>query len=67
MTMPLRDHPYHELSNLVLRSIIGDAAKAARAMRGVDEKAECKYLDQVNDACTILYWRKQRDEADRAR
>lgn len=37
-----------------LRFIILDAAEAAQAMRGLNIEAECKYLDQVNDACTIL-------------
>lgn len=23
-------------------------------MRGMDDRAEAKYLDQINDACTIL-------------
>ncbi len=37
-----------------LRYIISDASAAARAMAGHDYKAECKYLDQVNDAVTEL-------------
>jgi len=43
-----------------LRYIIKDAGEAAIAMRGVSEKAESKYLDQVNDACSELYRRKVR-------
>lgn len=38
-----------------LEYIVKDAGEAARVMRGHDYAAECKYLDQVNDACTILY------------
>lgn len=38
-----------------------DAYEAAQAMRGVSEKAEAKYLDQLNDACTVLYERKQKE------
>ena len=43
-----------------LRFIIKDAGEAAQAMKGMDAKAEAKYLDQVNDACTELYRRKER-------
>lgn len=32
--------------------IIKDAGEAAETMRGFDRAAECKYLDQVNDAVT---------------
>jgi len=42
-----------------LEFIVRDAGEAALAMRGHDEKAECKYLDQVNDACTVLYERRR--------
>jgi hypothetical protein len=39
--------------------IIQDAGQAAKAMREIgNEQAECKYLDQVNDACTELYRRR---------
>jgi hypothetical protein len=54
---PLKGHHYHTLPNASLYYIIRDAGLAANAMRGHDEKAECKYLDQVNDANTILGWR----------
>jgi ribosomal protein L22 len=43
-----------------LRFIIKDAGEAAQAMKGMDAKAEAKYLDQVNDACTELYRRKEK-------
>lgn len=59
MPAVLPDHPYHRRSDAELRYIIKDAGKAALAMRNVNPKAEAKYLDQVNDACTILYWRRQ--------
>ena len=55
---PLKGHQYHTKSDEQLRYIIKDAAAAANAMREVDLTAECKYLDQVNDACTILAWRE---------
>ena len=45
---------YRKKSEAELRYIIKDASEAARNMRDVDFSAECKYLDQVNDACTEL-------------
>lgn len=57
--MPLAGHPYHNKSEAELRYIIKDAGEAARAMKGSDPRAEAKYLDQVNDASTVLYYRKQ--------
>jgi hypothetical protein len=42
-----------------LRYIAKDAHEAAQCMKGMDLVAECKYLDQVNDACTELYRRQQ--------
>jgi hypothetical protein len=41
-----------------LRYIIEDASGAALAMRGHSPASEEKYLDQVNDASTILYRRR---------
>ena len=52
---------YHKKSDEELQYIIKDAAEAAIAMRGLDLGAEMKYLDQVNDACTVLYSRKGQD------
>jgi len=60
MAKPIPDHPYHARSDAELRYIIKDAREAALAMRGVSYEAESKYLDQVNDACTILYWRSKK-------
>jgi hypothetical protein len=58
-TRPLPGHPYHSKTDEMLRYIIGDANEAAHAMREIgDLKAEAKYLDQINDACTILNYRK---------
>lgn len=54
---PIPHHPYHRLSGDMLRYIIRDASEAAACMRGYDYAAECKYLDQVNDACTVLRYR----------
>jgi hypothetical protein len=56
--VPLKSHPYHGRTSASLRYIIKDASEAAIAMRGMDRDAESKYLDQVNDACTILRYRQ---------
>ena len=57
--MPLEGHSYHKKTDAELRYISKDAAEAARAMKGMDSKAEGKYLDQVNDAQTILGHRQR--------
>lgn len=49
---------YATKSDAELLHIIKDAGTAAKAMRNVSYESECKYLDQVNDACTILYRRR---------
>jgi hypothetical protein len=56
--MPLAGHPYHLKADAELRYIIRDAGEAARAMQRHDRKAEDRYLDQVNDAQTVLYHRR---------
>ena len=48
---------YRNKSEAELQYIIRDASEAALCMKGMDDKAECKYLDQANDACTELYRR----------
>lgn len=50
---------YWKKTDAELHYIIRDAGEAARAMRGLNHDAECKYLDQVNDASTVLYQRQQ--------
>jgi hypothetical protein len=55
--MPLPGHIYHEKSIPELQFIRKDASAAAKAMRGHNPQAEAKYLDQVNDASTILHHR----------
>ena len=52
MYRPLLSKTYGELYY-----IIRDAGEAALAMRGHDYTAECKYLDQVNDAQSELGYR----------
>ena len=44
-----------------LRYIAKDAHAAAVAMRGHNPAAEAKYLDQVNDACTVMFERARAD------
>ena len=55
---PLKGHPFHKRSDAELLYIQRDASEAAIAMRGHDERAEAKYLDQANDASTILHYRR---------
>jgi hypothetical protein len=59
LAMPLRGHPYHTKSDDELRYILKDAGEAAEAMRGHSPRAEGKYLDQKNDAATVLYYRSK--------
>jgi hypothetical protein len=56
---PLEGHEYHRKSDAELLYIGKDAHKAAEAMKGHNEKAEAKYLDQANDAATVRYFRKR--------
>jgi hypothetical protein len=49
---------YSGKTDAELEYIARDAKAAAEAMKGLDEKAEAKYLDQVNDACTEMYRRR---------
>ena len=60
MRMPLSGHIYHSKSDAELRYIVRDAGEAARAMEKHNRTAEDRYLDQVNDAQTVLYYRRQR-------
>jgi hypothetical protein len=57
VTRPIPNHPYHRKSDAELEYIVKDAREAAECFRGFDEKAECKYLDQINDAHTVLRYR----------
>jgi hypothetical protein len=65
---PLEGHEYHSKSDDQLRFIMKDAGEAAKAMRThgtiSGDKAEAKYLDQVNDASGVLYWRKNNGTPD---
>lgn len=57
LAMPIKGHAYHTKSDAELRYIVKDAGEAAKANRG--GHAENKYLDQVNDASTVLYYRSK--------
>jgi hypothetical protein len=61
---PIPGHPYHAKTNDELRYIAKDAGEAARNMRGMNSNAEGKYLDQVNDAATVLHYRSQGGASD---
>ena len=63
--MPIKGHSYHSKSDDALRYIIQDARAAAMAMRGWNDQAEAKYLDQVNDACTVLAYRAAKEHRKR--
>lgn len=54
---PIPEHAYHNKTDAELRFIQKDAYEAAQAMRGHDDQAEAKYLDQLNDASTVLAYR----------
>jgi hypothetical protein len=51
---------YRKKTDAELHFIMKDAHEAAECMKGMDPAAECKYLDQVNDAATELYRRHVR-------
>lgn len=57
ITKPIPGHSYHDKLDVELLYILKDAREAAAAMRGHDARAEAKYLDQINDACTVLNYR----------
>jgi len=59
LAMPLKGHHYHEKPDSHLHYIVKDASEAAMAMRGHNPHAESKYLDQMNDAATILHYRSK--------
>ena len=59
-SMPLAGHPYHGKTNAELQFIQRDASAAAKNMQGMgNAPAEGKYLDQVNDASTVLGFRQR--------
>lgn len=54
-----KPNDYSKKTHAELHYIIKDAGEAAKNMKGMNSKAESKYLDQVNDASTELYKRKK--------
>jgi len=58
---PLEGHPYHSKTDAELHYIIKDASAAAKAMRGHSPSSGSKYLDQMNDALTVLAHRRRMD------
>lgn len=70
---PLAGHPYHAKTDAELRYIQRDASAAAQATRGLSmynpnsgkrEDTEGKYLDQANDASTVLAYRARGGKSD---
>ena len=59
LAMPLKGHDYHKKTDAELHYICKDAGEAAQAMKGHNPQAEAKYLDQVNDASTVLHYRSK--------
>jgi hypothetical protein len=55
--MPLKGHPYHTKTDAELHYIYRDAGETARLQKGMP--SEGKYLDQMNDASTVLYYRSK--------
>lgn len=51
---------YKNKTDAELKFIIQDAGEAAKCMKAINPAAESKYLDQVNDACTELYRRRNK-------
>jgi hypothetical protein len=53
----IENEKFWDLPDSQLNYIIKDAGKAAKA--NPDGKKAGKYADEVNDASTVLYWRKK--------
>jgi len=62
---PLPDHPYHGKSDAELHYIVKDASEAGRAAQSMG-KLETKYSDQVNDAASVLGYRKRLSDSEAA-
>lgn len=62
-SMPLAGHSYHTKSDAELHYIVRDASAAAKNAQGMgDAKGEGKYLDQVNDASSVMGYRSRGGE-----
>lgn len=62
---PLPDHAYHGKSDAELHYIVKDATEAAKASQSMG-KLETKYNDQINDAATVLGYRKRLSDGEAA-
>jgi hypothetical protein len=54
----LTNASYWDKPNNQLIYIMRDAYMAAECMKHHDPVAEAKYLEQMNDACTVITYRK---------
>ena len=63
MSKPLKGHAYHAKSDAELMFIRKDAHEAYAAISTFDPQAATKYLDQINDAETVLHYRRRRQPA----
>lgn len=62
---PIPDHPFHSKSDVELRYIQKDAHEAGRnAQEMGDQRGINKYADQVNDASTVLGYRRAGGTSD---
>jgi hypothetical protein len=59
--MPLQGHPYHKKSDAELHYIMKDAGEASRLHDQMHKGTGKfnKYADQVNDAATVLHYRRK--------
>lgn len=53
----LENDRFHTLTVSELLFTARDAHEAAKNFQGWNATAECKYLDQVNDACSVMAYR----------
>ena len=60
---PLKGHKFHTYTDVMLRFVLQDAREACTcAVSMGDTKGESKYLDQINDAHTVLAYRARMAE-----
>jgi hypothetical protein len=64
LAKPIPNHHFHAKSDAELHYVMKDAAEARDNMRGLNEQAENKYADQVNDAATVLGYRDRGGKQD---
>ena len=60
MARPFPGHPWHRKADADLIFILKDAGEAAHAANSIgDPDGESKYIDQIQEALTILQYRRQ--------